>query len=77
MTRNAVLADDLVQRLGLVPEDFVVHYSAARAAPVADVIRGYFRTRRYTDVGPGGFGLYEIVDDGRGSFVNRTVERAS
>jgi hypothetical protein len=76
MMRNAVLVDE-VRRLGLVPEDFLVHDSAARAAPVADVIRGYLRTRRYTDVGPGGFGLHEIVDDGRGSFVNRKVERPS
>lgn len=77
MSRAARLAEDLVQRFGLEPDAFDVHYSSARAAPVADVHRGYFRGRRYTDIGPGGFGLYEIVDDGRGSFENRKMDRLS
>ena len=75
MWRAARLAEDLVQRLGLEPDTFDVHYSSARAAPVADVHRGYFRGHRYTDIG--GFGLYEIVDDGRVSFENRKMDRLS
>jgi hypothetical protein len=65
-----------VEHLGLNPDDFVARHVAERGAPVADVRAGYFRGHRYTDVGDSGFGLYEIVDDGRGSFRNRRIDLA-
>jgi hypothetical protein len=77
MSRNAHLTSRLVQHVGLNPDDFLMRYVAARAAPVADVHAGYFRGHRYTDVGDSGFGRYEIVDDGCGSFRNRRIDLAS
>jgi hypothetical protein len=77
MIRTAQLTSRLVQHLGLAPNDFVVRDVPARAAPVAEVHAGYFRGHRYTDVGDSGFGLYEIVDDGCGSFENRRVDSAN
>lgn len=74
MRRAARLTSRLVEHLGLDPSDFVVRDVSARAAPVAEVHNGYFRGHRYTDVGDSRFGLYEIVDDGRGSFENRRVD---
>jgi hypothetical protein len=77
MTRTAQLTSRLVQHLGLAQNDFVVRDAPARAALVAEVHAGYFRGHRYTDVGDSGFGLYEIVDDGCGSFENRRVDSAN
>lgn len=76
MSRVAQLTSRLVQHLGLDLDDFVVRDVPARAAPVAEVHSGYFRGHRYTDVGDDGFGLYEIVDDGCGSFRNRKIDLA-
>lgn len=73
MSRADDLALRLIERLDVPADDLTVQHVPARAAPVAQVDGGRLRGRRFTDVGPHGFGLYEIVDDGRGSFVNLLV----
>ena len=73
MTRSTRLIKLAQERLGLAADDFVVRHCAGRGAPVLEVNRGRLNGHRYTDVGRHGLGLYEIVDDDRGSFVNVLV----
>lgn len=73
MSRTETLVNRVVEQLGVSPEDMTARFVGARAAPVAAVDRGHLHGHRFTDVGPNGFGLYEIVDDQRGSFVNVPV----
>ena len=73
MCRTETLVNRVVEQLEVLPKDMTASFSGARAAPVAAIDRGPLRGHRFTDVGPNGFGLYEIVDDQRGSFVNVPV----
>jgi hypothetical protein len=75
MARTQALTNRVAEQLGVALEDITARFVSARSAPVADVDHGYLRGHRYTDAGPNGFGLYEIVDDQQGSFINVPVNR--
>jgi len=77
MSRTHKLTSRIVEQLGVAPEDLTVRHVDARGAPVADVERGEHHGRRFTDVGPRGSRLHEIIDDQRGGFVSVPVVLAA